>query len=118
MDRRRGAIGRPQGRASEPRRPWSTAQRARRGHAEPDDRAVRRPNVWSARRRTTLAMKAAARHGLEATNYGKTRSRGLRIRGDDGRGRECSVRFFRDIHGTESPRLPSTVFVDDDVRYE
>jgi hypothetical protein len=52
---------------------------------------------------------------LEATNNGKTRSRGLGTgvrRGGDG---QRAVRFFRDIHGAESDRHPNTVLVGNSV---
>jgi hypothetical protein len=48
----------------------------------------------------------------EATNHGKTRSGGLGSRARDRGERECAVRAFRDIHGTEFQHLPDTVVVD------
>jgi hypothetical protein len=50
---------------------------------------------------------------LEATNNGKTRSRGLGTGARRGGERERSdIRVFRDIHGAEFHRHPTTVLVD------
>jgi hypothetical protein len=52
---------------------------------------------------------------LEATNNGKTRSRGLGTGARRGGERERAVeRVFRDIHGTEFDRHPDYVFIDHD----
>ena len=51
-------------------------------------------------------------HALEATNNGKTRSRGLDADVRPGGDRQCTVRVFRDIHGAEYSRYPNTILVD------
>jgi len=50
---------------------------------------------------------------LEATNNGKTRSRGLGVRISRSGERERTIRLYRDVHGAEYDYRPTTVHIAD-----
>src|SRR5436189_1997402 len=64
------------------------------------------------RRRIVRNERARLDDALEATNNGKTRSRGLCDGARPGGRRPRTVRVFRDIHGAEFEHYPNTVLVD------